>query len=107
MATSNLGNLFAADIPVRACCRKCGQFKDVKVVALAAAVGADLGLWNRHASCRITEGCDDRVTFTFMAGGVRKYAGLRARHCRRPPLVRPNLEGVTGGRRQHYQYALR
>lgn len=69
--TANLGSLIAAGIPVRADCRGgCGKWKDVDLVALAAKVGPELDLWNRHPRCNMTEGCQGRVTFTFFGRGM-------------------------------------
>jgi hypothetical protein len=86
--TANLGTLIAANIPVRAECRKCGQFEDVDLVELAAKVGADLDLWNRHPTCRMAEGCDGRVTFMFRGRGMfENMRDLRLVTCCSPTFV--------------------
>jgi hypothetical protein len=68
--TANLAALIAENIPVRATCRNgCGKFKQVDLKALAAKVGPEFDLWDRHPRCTITEGCQGRITFTFYGRG--------------------------------------
>lgn len=59
---ASLRGMIGAGTRVRAICGKCRTCLEVDLAPLAASLGLDSSLVDRHPPCRVT-GCEGRVTF--------------------------------------------
>jgi len=65
-----LGGMIDAGQLVKAHCNRCGKWREIDLVELAARVGRDYSLIDRRCRCRITEGCDGWNSFSALQAGV-------------------------------------
>lgn len=69
--TRSIGAAIDAGGRIRASCTRCGKWRDVDLVALAAHVGRTYCLIDRRCRCRMTAACDGWNRFLYLHGVYR------------------------------------